>query len=372
MYAEKQQEKMDFLDKGLKKVERQAQKNMNARLDHMRFRDYTRSEFNSTAPHAGTDISFVLENDQSISLYKGDTQLSSQGSGVDVLYSALVGYGTGLGGERTGQGELVYSQNTSYRDVIETSDPDDIFGYYNQTMSFWVNVYGTTWGYTGALRPTNAYVKGLGDFKSSAQDITTPIIVNRTKAVVSSNVRNTEGYRVWDPPSGTSLLYTKSFYIRRVLEDGYGPRETLTFTVEPYGFHYTGNSSTRVVTNYSPTWKIKVSNGTNERYLTGVYTSDYSAYMVADSGVGLFPNAGFLLGFTSIQHTDDDILYGQLRGPALLWRGFLTVEETPQNPYGFQYDIASGDPLDEPTVEFYNEDERNMAYCLCLPRRIDI
>lgn len=372
MYAEKQQEKMDSLDKGLKKVERQAQKNMNARLDHMRFRDYTRSEFDNTAPHADTDISFVLENDQSISLYKGDTQLSSQGSGVDVLYSALVGYGTGLGGERTGQEELSYSQNPSYRDVIETDDPDDIFGYYNQNMSFWVNIWDTTWGYTGAARPTNAYVKGLGDFKSSAQDIVMPIIVNQTKAVVSSNVRNAEGYRIWSPPSGTSLLYTKTFYIRRILQDGYGPRETLTFTVEPAGFRYTGNSSTRVVTNYTPMWKIKVSNGTNERYLTGTYTSDYSAYMVADSGVGLFPNAGFLLGFTSIQHTDDDILYGQLRGPALLWRGFLTVEETPQNPYGFYYDIASGDPLDEPTVEFYNQDERNMAYCLCLPRRVDI
>ena len=381
MYTEKQQRELNELNRNIQQVERQAQKNLNARLDNMRFCDYTRTEFDNTAPHAETDISFVLETDQSISLYKGDTQLSSQGSGVDVLYAALVGYGTGLGGERTGDQELYYSQTTDKREIIEEmpESPYDSMGYYLQDMAFWKDEHGTIWGNSYSTRTTLAYLKGLGDFKSTPHVATAiPIICNRTKAVVSTNVRGVDGesilgYDVNDFLSYTSFLYQKTFYVRRILENGYGSRETLTFSVEPYGFSYSGNRTTREVSQYAVWWKVKVSDGTNERYLNGVYLDSPSQYMRADNDNGMLPNAGFTLGFESIQHIDDDILYGQLRGPGLLWRGTTIIKETSDNPYGFYYDIATGNPITgEPTVEFYNKDERDMAYCLCLPRRTDI
>lgn len=57
-------------------LEHQSQVNLNDRLDYMRFKNYTKAEFDSTAPHDDTDISFVTNTDNSISLYKGDTLLS--------------------------------------------------------------------------------------------------------------------------------------------------------------------------------------------------------------------------------------------------------------------------------------------------------
>lgn len=377
MYNEKQQKTMDSLDKGLKKVERQAQKNLNSRLDNMRFCDYTRAEFNSSAPHADTDISFVLETDQTISLYKGDTQLSSQGSNVDVLYAALVGYGTGLGGERTGNDtELIYGLDKDIRNTTSLS----YRGRYNQPIAFWTKgEYGEViyYGNDSVTTNTRLTAYGLEDFRSGTTPVV-PIICNRTKAVVSQNVRGTDGDIITGSSSTdflpyTSFLYRKTFYVRHIVDGVYGPRETLTFSVEPYGLYFDGNQTSRTVRTYGCLWKIKVSDGTNERYLNGVYQDSPSQYMLADNSNGMLPNAGFNLGFESVQHTDDDILYGQLRGPGLLWRGVKVVKETPDNPYGFYYDVSTGAAIaGEPTVEFYNKDERNMAYCLCLPRSVDI
>lgn len=372
MYAEKRQKQNDALSNEIKTAERQAQKNLNSRLDRMRFRNYTRAEFTSTAPHPSTDISFVTESDSSISLYKGDTKLSSEGSGVDVKYAALVGYGTGIGGERTGQGEIENLRNGSRENIAN----GDALGSYTKQISYWVDSHGE--GYSQYLTNKTLDVHGKGDFASSTSDSSkaTCILINRSKALVHPGVRDnyysyTNQYPI--PNFSVSMKGPKGDLTVNVRHknssNSWGSRESIRFTMEIAGMQPNGSSVTRVCTDLVPQYKIKVTKGASSRYLDGKFLGGFFGTSTSSIDT-FFDGSGVLIGCEDIV-TSTHLVYGQIKNPGLLWvrNGYVyTIPETSDNPYGFFYDISTGNPLSEPTLEFYNSNERILASILWLDR----
>lgn len=363
---------MEDLDKGLKKVERQTQKNINSRLDRMRFCNYTRSEFTNTAPHASTDISFVTDTGGEVSIYKGDTKISGEGSDVDVKYAALVGFGTGIGGERTGQNEITNLRNNS-REYI---DSGNVLGNKRASVSFWIDTNGNE-HYSQYLTTKQTALRGKGDFVSGISDIgkSSCILCYRMKFIVSPFVRSS--YYSWQnqtplPNIGVSITAPRvnhSLYLYRKNASGSGwTRETLQFSMEIGGLIPYSATTRRACVDLVPTYKIKVTKNGVSRYIDGLYRGGF----IGARNSSQYSNAcGFLFGCEEIVHTDGSANYGQIKNPGLLWvnNGIIyTIPETPDNPYGIFYDISNGSALREPTLQFYNSTEKNLAYILCLPR----
>ena len=78
-------------NKNTESIHSQIQKNINHRLNGLKFRDLTQEEFDEDAGHhPDSQISFVQVDENTIDMYKGDTKIGSSGSGggkYAVLYS---------------------------------------------------------------------------------------------------------------------------------------------------------------------------------------------------------------------------------------------------------------------------------------------
>lgn len=364
---------MEDLDKGLKKVERQAQKNINSRLDKMRFRNYTRTEFTNTTPHASTDISFVTDTGGEVSIYKGDTKISGEGSDVDVKYAALVGFGTGIGGERTGQNEITNLRDNS-REYI---DNGNVLGNKPASVTYWVDTNSNE-HYSQSFTTKQTALRGKGDFVSGISDTrkSSCILCYRMKFIVSPFARSS--YYSWENQTpllniGVSITAPRvnhTLYLYRKTASGSGwTRETLQFSMEIGGLGAAHATTKRACTDLVPTYKIKVTKGSESRYIDGLYRGGFIG--ARNSSRQYFNACGFLFGCEEIVHTDGSTNIGQIKNPGLLWvcNGLVyTIPETPDNPYGIFYDISTGSALRKPTLQFYNTNEKNLAYILCLPR----
>ena len=365
-YADKQNKEREKIEKSLSKLEQQSQKNLNSRLDKMRFRNYTETQFNGSKPHSSTDISFVTATDGTVSLYKGDTLLSGEGS-FDCEYAALTGWGTGMGGERTGRGE-VRTVSADYRDQIGEGN---VLYSYTDSLNYWTNANGYTSHYSYEGETQTLDVRGFGTFRSdlSTENYKTCyIICQGTKAIINPSIKTYYFYNN-EQNSETSLssfLVDKTFYLRR---GSSGARESINFKMEIYGIYF-GHASgySRISDNGTPQYRIAVTrttdSGTSTRYLTKIYSGPTTGGQ-KDENTPAYSGCGFLLGFEKIQKTDNDLLYGQLLNPTLVWNkssSRISIEETADDPYGFFYDLDTGAELDTPYFEFYNDKERAFAY----------
>lgn len=378
MYAEDQRKKTDSLEKGIKKVERQAQKNINSRLDNMRFRDYTRSEFDSTAPHADTDISFVLEQDQSISLYKGDTQLSGQGSGFIFRNAVRVGAGTGIGGEPSGSKEI--ANIFAYNNARDNTNDNYTMGRLSNQLIYYQATSSTSGNYWRAGRTRRLNALGRLWFRPAVRDNKRwfPIICNKHKAMVRPGIRSVADYTdIGDGTNnGTPGLSALSFsptgkiYLWRN-----GQRESIEYSLEvtsitfAWSGRYLNNQEVRESRGISnSTYKVKITHTGNgfskTRFLTRGLEPTYTRRVLGVDEYIL--TSGVVFGFDRVEKNDVHELYGQLKDPCILFYspliGLRHIKESANEPYGLFYDISTGAALSEPFVEFANTKERDLAY----------
>jgi hypothetical protein len=373
-YVEKENSKNKDINISIDKLERQAQKNLNSRLDKMRFRNYTAAEFASTAPHSSTDISFVTATDGTVSLYKGDTLLSGEGS--DVSYALLTGFGTGLGGEPGSRNELSNIRYTS-SPAREEINEGEVLSTYTDNIHYWINSNGYNEQYDRNGQNKTLSVKGYGDFISSLSNSSKwfYIICNGHKALIYPGLRSVNnGGRVANGLSYLSSVPKGDFYVRRA---GSSVREHIEYQVEPYsvGFYkspiHSGNIRERSTTGPADIcYKIKVTrtavNTSQTRYINyELYNAGYTRRNINAVTPDWYIGVGAILGFESVEKNEANSLYGQLQGPCFLAHSsnnLYHIKETSDNPYGLFYDIDTGDALPAPLVEFQSTSEKTLAY----------
>lgn len=357
MYTERVQSDNEKLDNSIKKLEKQAQKNLNSRLDKMRFKNYTESEFNSTSPHPSTDISFVTKTNGDVLLYKGDTLLSSEGSGVDFTYALLTGYGTGLGGSVAN--EVAYGTN------IRTA-------MFNER---WIGSYtDTVDGQTESLD-----IQAWGGFNSSTKYGT--VICQGTKLLVHSDLSTAaDGFSVPRGPLRNSCLVNNTFnLIRNGVQETFGARLEVS-KLEGVGGY--GGRYNRAFSQYNIYYKIIVSRTvggvTQERTLDDLYLGSPPNFNKPSDSNAYYPSCGFCLVCSGINNTEDSALHGQIINPAIAWcqnsnsTSASFIKETASNPYGLKYDIDTGAALSTPEVLFASTAERNLAYVMFLDQTEEI
>lgn len=360
-------------------VEYQTQVNLNDRLDYMRFKNYTKAEFDSTAPHDTTDISFVTNTDNSISLYKGDTLLSGEGSGFIFRNAVRVGAGTGIGGEPSGNKEI--ANIFGYNNARDNTNNNSSMGRLSNQLIYYRATNSTSSGsYWRAGRTMRLNALGRLWFRPAVSNDKRwfPIICNKRKAMVRPGIRSVADYT--DIGSGTSsgtpglsalsFSPTGKIYLWRN-----GQRESIEYSLEvtnitfAWSGRYLNNQEVRESRGIlNSTYKVKITHTGNgfskTRFLTRELEPTYTRRVLGVDEYIL--TSGVVFGFDRVEKSDAHELYGQLKDPCILFyspqRGLRHIKESANEPYGLFYDISTGAALSEPFVEFANTKERDLAY----------
>lgn len=398
MYSEDRQKALEGLDKSVRQLEKQAQTNLNARLDKMRFKNYSIVEFTQTAPHPDTDISFVTNLDQSVSLYKGDTEISGTGSEdeSDIEYLAWTGRRYGVDGrfDPCGIGQLPSSM-LLYRYEFENnpvthSGSDSFYAYHS-------------------LR--------------SATNLQATLCVQGSKAFLDSRICGSslyDGFDTWGIVGFKAPCAQTTDILKLYRDDGNGgyQEETITVTTEidaiigdpddsattrtftPDGWEVTGDYS---FGTYALRYMLIINRscpaaGINQT--TEIRDLPASWKVVSATAADRYTFCGFMFGFGMVDYigvvdspsaTMSD--FKMLRKPCLLWLPRISeyaetvdgatyttyyhpspryLEESPQRPYGLRYDISTGDELAEPIIPVSNLNEQMWNYAIGLPKSITI
>ncbi len=369
-------------------VEYQSQVNLNDRLDYMRFKNYTRAEFDNTAPHDDTDISFVTNTDNSISLYKGDTLLSGEGSGFIIKHAARIGTGTGIGGEPYGNNEINNICNsTGVRGSRNTIDNNSNLGKFtNQHVHYWLTgTVGTSTSFNRNGANRTVTFKGRTEFRTNTANNNrwVPIICNKRKVFLRPGIRSVaDGASICgsstSEPSVSALAFSPRGHVYLWRN---GARELLEWElfVSQVYFRWNGQydgSGLKLRESsgmYNADYKIRITHSgdgfSKSRFLSKTFTPTYTRRTLGEDDYIL--TSGILFGFDRVEKNNANLLYGQLREPCLLW-GVNHIKESSSEPYGLFFDISTGDPLTEPFVEFANTRERDYAYICGLGDDINI
>lgn len=386
MYSEKVQKTNDDMSKSIDKIEKQAQTNLNKRLDKMRFKNYTASEFASTAPHADTDISFVTNQDSTISLYKGDTLLSGQGTEdeTNIAYAVFSRIGGGVDGryDPVGLGFVPGQGATRYREPF-SDDPIFVYGGYENWHAF----HGLN---SDNYKQGVVFSFGLKHILDSRFDTMTE---GQTVSGMeySQPVRMTYNYPFMRS-DGNGGFTTEILSITREIE---GVNGLYSQTGGWNGSAYVGTRSLR---SYELVYRLKIQvTNTVSGTTTTAYIHDLPGYWSDRTALGnRTPTpSGFVLGFTDVE---DIGLTGssyanmpQLKSPHILWFSSSTdiqttvgastittrvymnptlIKDTLSNPLGIKYDVSTGQALSEPLFCFSSRNEQEVGYIMSLQRDI--
>lgn len=393
MYSEDRQKDLETLDKSVKKIERQAQTNMNSRLDKMRFKNYTAVEFANTAPHPSTDISFVTNLDNTISLYKGDTEISGSGTEIesDIVYAAYCSYSSGVDGRIDPVG---VSNRDSFEDVpiMSTGGGRNLYGYHAQNSA--ADIQGTfcyfstkafldsrlsddnledgfsNWGITGFSAPCASISRafpfyrdnGNGDYQLEVLSINASI-----DSIVG--VPNT---------SGITRTYTSDGWLN-----------TGSYTFSTYNLlyklsinrsgQYVGQAQTTEVTGLPGQWTITNASTPSMKYVPCGFI--FGAGKIEDIGVTPSQQASF----SDLKMVKDlailwlpGISYGTFpngsAGSDNKWYypTATYIKESSSRPLGIKYDINTGARLNDPIFCVTSSNDQMWAYSMALPKSINI
>lgn len=392
MYSEDRQKDLETLDKSVKKIERQAQTNMNSRLDKMRFKNYTAVEFANTAPHPSTDISFVTNLDNTISLYKGDTEISGSGTEIEsnIVYAAYCSYSSGVDGRIDPCG---LSNRDSFEDVpIMAIDPvHNLYGYHAQNSA--ADIQGTfcyfgtkafldsrlsddnledgfsNWGITGFSAPcalvSNAFPffrdDGNGGYQQEVLSITASIdsIVGVPDASGITRTYTTDGWL--NSGSYTFSTYNLLYKLSITRSGQYvGQAQTTEITGLPGQWVITNTSRPL---KYTPCGFIFGAGGIEDIGVTPSQQASFSNLkMVKDLAILWLPGIGY-----------GTFLNGSIGSSNKWYHHTATyIKESPSRPLGIKYDINTGARLNDPIFCMNGSNDQMWAYSMALPKSVKI
>jgi hypothetical protein len=381
-YVEKQVNTNNKIDGEVKRVERQAQKNLNSRLDRMRFKNYTKAEFDASAPHAATDISFVTNTDNTISLYKGDTLLSGQGSEIEteIAYAVYAFAGSGLDGTYDGLGigyipDLYVHYRTEFQDSpiassSSTSPRHAIYAYHGFDDENYKQGTFCMFGHKIILDTR------FGDGSlSDREDLTHQEATGPADFSTSFPFYRSDG-------NGGKIM--EILYVDRQVDGITGQyRQSGGWD----GYSYVGS---RYLRSYIPLYKLKIQRIVPSLGITQTtYIHNLPGSWTSHSGNYCPVPCGFIFGCGDVE--DIGLSTGsyenmwQIKDPCILWfensrKNTQTIDgaqvdtyvyskpifikESSAQPMGIQYDIATGNRLEEAKFCFSYPNEQVLGYIM--------
>lgn len=390
-YAEKQVNTNNEIDGEVKRVERQAQKNLNSRLDRMRFKNYTKAEFDASVPHAATDISFVTNTDNTISLYKGDTLLSGQGSEIEteIAYAVYAFAGSGLDGEsdNLGRGYIPGSYSVKYRTEFQDSPI-------------------ATSGSGSPNHKIYAY-HGFDDenYKQGTFCMFSHKIILDTR-FGNGSLSDREDLR-WLNATGPARFSTSFPFYRsdgnggKTMEILYVDRQVDGITGqyrETGGWNGSAYIGSRTLSSYTPLYRLKIQRVVPSSGITQTtYIHNLPGSWTSHSGKYCPVPCGFMFGCSDVE--DIGLSTGsyedmwQIKDPCIIWFGNsgqstqtidgsqvdtyycynpIFIKESSAQPMGIQYDIATGNRLEEAKFCFSYSSEQVLGYIMANSKDVRI
>lgn len=356
MLAESLLQDQNSISNKVIKLEHQSQVNLNARLDNMRFNDYSESEFNSTKPHKENEISFVTTSSGEISMYKGDVLLSGKGGELQITYAYVTD-------KNRGQGSA--EQDVGYRNF-----------YGNE---------GNTIIYTGAKgnqKIGNFIVSGLQvgldsnfdlPYHKDGQMIFASAFAGGLCPYLSFNVYRKNGSIM----QTETLEYWITLEEVRFISSEEAIKVNGLVTPDEYKYYYAIKGRRTIQGDTTIVQEFDISSN-----IEGVplipFESTVFNYAVAEHGDNAVSFNGLRLACSDVKYAPD---YGEIKDPILTVnftsRPFYTtidknpyvgstkyLKETENRPFGLRFDPETGEKLNSPILRFGNDIEKEMAYVI--------